>query len=120
MAISPERKEYIYQYAKEKLKRIPLDVPKATYEEIKAHAEARGKSVNGFIKHAISETMARDGSGGPQEAAGLPEGGGGIPVSPGTLEAAQRAAEAAGETLPVFVERAVSETAERDRLSRDS
>jgi len=62
MAITPERKEYIYQYAKEKLKRIPLDVPKATYEEIKAHAEAHSESTNGFIKRAISETMERDNS----------------------------------------------------------
>ena len=60
MAISPERKEYIYQYAKEKLKRIPLDVPKETYAEIKAHAEGQGRSVNGFIKQAISESMERD------------------------------------------------------------
>ena len=63
MAITPERKEYIYQYAKEKLKRIPLDVTKATYEEIKAHAEARQESTNGFIKRAISETMERDKAG---------------------------------------------------------
>lgn len=60
MAISPERKEYIYQYAKEKLKRIPLDVPKSSYEEIKNHAEAHSESVNGFIKRAIQETMERD------------------------------------------------------------
>ncbi len=60
MAMTPERKEYIYQYAKEKLKRIPLDVPKSTYEEIKAHAEARSESVNGFVKRAISEAMERD------------------------------------------------------------
>lgn len=43
-----------YQYAKEKLKRIPLDVPKTTYEEIKTHAEAHSESANGFIKRAIS------------------------------------------------------------------
>lgn len=60
MAITPKRKEYIYQYAKENLKRIPLDVSKSSYEEIKAHAEARSESVNGFIKRAISETMERD------------------------------------------------------------
>ena len=46
MSMTDERKEYIYQYAKENLKRIPLDVPKATYEQIKAHASAHGESVN--------------------------------------------------------------------------
>lgn len=54
------KKQYDIQYAKEKLKRIPLDVSKVTYERIKAHAAARGESVNGFIKRAISETMERD------------------------------------------------------------
>ena len=60
MSMTDERKEYIYQYAKENLKRIPLDVPKATYEQIKAHASANGESVNGFIKRAITEAMERD------------------------------------------------------------
>lgn len=60
MPMSDQRKEYIYKYAKENLKRIPLDVPKADYETIKAHSEARGESVNGFVKRAISETMERD------------------------------------------------------------
>lgn len=60
MAITAKRKEYIYAYQKENLKRIPLDVPKSVYEEIKAHVEATGTSVNGFIKRAISETMERD------------------------------------------------------------
>ena len=73
MAITTKRKEYIYQYAKDNLKRIPLDVPKATYEEVKAHAEARSESVNGFIKRAISETMDRDNAA-PAASEGLTEG----------------------------------------------
>ena len=55
-----KKKQYDIQYAKENLKRIPLDVSKTAYEEIKNHAEARSESVNGFIKRAISETMERD------------------------------------------------------------
>lgn len=55
-----KKKQYDIQYAKENLKRIPLDVSKTAYEEIKTHAEARSESVNGFIKRAISETMERD------------------------------------------------------------
>ena len=55
-----KKKQYDIQYAKENLKRIPLDVPKATYEEIKAHAEAHSESVNGFIKRAITDTIKRD------------------------------------------------------------
>lgn len=55
-----KKKQYDMQYAKENLKRIPLDVPKATYEQIKAHAEAHSESVNGFIKRAINKTMELD------------------------------------------------------------
>lgn len=55
-----KKKQYDIQYAKENLKRIPLDVPKATYEQIKAHAEAHSESVNGFIKRAINDTMKQD------------------------------------------------------------
>lgn len=45
---------------KAKLKRIPLDVPKEKYNEIKAAAETTGESVNGYIKKAIDERMERD------------------------------------------------------------
>ena len=55
-----KKKQYDIQYAKQNLKRIPLDVPKTIYEEIKAHAEVRSESINGFIKRAISEAMERD------------------------------------------------------------
>ena len=55
-----KKKQYDIQYAKENLKRIPLDVPKATYEQIKAHAKAHSESVNGFSKRAINKTMELD------------------------------------------------------------
>ena len=35
-------------------------VPKGEKEPIKAHAQARGESLNGFIVRAISETIERD------------------------------------------------------------
>lgn len=53
MTMSNDRKEYLYNYHKEKLKRIPLDVPIAKYEEIKIAADTSGESVNGYIKKAI-------------------------------------------------------------------
>lgn len=60
MALSEQRKGYLYDYQKAKLKRIPLDVPKEKYNEIKAAAETTGESVNGYIKKAIDERMERD------------------------------------------------------------
>lgn len=55
-----DRKEYLVNYHKNKLKRIPLDVPVEKYNQIKAYTESRGETVNGFIKRAIDETMERD------------------------------------------------------------
>lgn len=60
MAITEKRKETMMEYAKKNLKRVPLDVQKDYYDQIKAHAAAQGESVNGFIKRAIDETMKRD------------------------------------------------------------
>lgn len=58
--MNKKKAAYDMQYAKDNLKRIPLSVKKEYYEVIQAHAEGRGESVNGFIKRAIAETMARD------------------------------------------------------------
>ena len=50
-------KGYTEKYAKEHLKRVPLDVRKEKYEEIKAAADKAGESVNGFIKRAIDDRL---------------------------------------------------------------
>ena len=60
MSNSERKTEYNIKYAKDKLKRIPLDVQKEKYEEIKTAATAAGKTVNGYIKIAIDERMKRD------------------------------------------------------------
>ena len=44
----------------DKLDRINLTVQKGKKDEIKAHAESMGESVNGFINRAIDETIERD------------------------------------------------------------
>lgn len=49
--------EYNMQYAKEKLKRIPLDVQKEKYEQIQTAAQKANESVNGYIKKAIDMRM---------------------------------------------------------------
>ena len=51
--------KYSIEYAKTKLKRIPLDVQKEKYEEIKTAAGHAGESVNGYIKKDIDERMER-------------------------------------------------------------
>lgn len=42
------------------LDRVSLVMPKGRKDIIKAHANAHGESVNGFINRAIDHEMARD------------------------------------------------------------
>ena len=51
------KKQYTMEYAKQKLKRIPLDVQIDKYEEIKQASAAAGESVNGYIKKAIDKRL---------------------------------------------------------------
>ena len=60
MPLSESQKKARYNYAKNNLKRIPLDVQKDKYEEIKAAATTAGESVNGYIKKAVDQRMERD------------------------------------------------------------
>lgn len=57
--MSDQRKDYLYKYAKDNLKRIPLDVTKEKYDQIKAAADTAGESVNGYIKRAIDERLEK-------------------------------------------------------------
>lgn len=48
------------KYAAKAYDRVALLVKKGQKDQIKAHAEAHGESLNGFINRAINETIARD------------------------------------------------------------
>lgn len=58
--MTTNRTEYMLKYQREKLKRVPLDLTKEKYQQVKAAAERSGSSVNGYIKAAIDEKMSRD------------------------------------------------------------
>ncbi len=60
MADKIRKAQYDMEYAKTKLKRIPLDVTKDKYLEIKAAAEAANESVNGYIKKAIADRISTE------------------------------------------------------------
>lgn len=45
------------KFAKEKLKRVPLDLKKEDYERLSVAAKSAGMSVNGFIRAAINEKI---------------------------------------------------------------
>ena len=60
MTLTDAQKQARYNYAQKNLKRIPLDVQKEKYEQIKAAAVRNGESVNGYIKKAIDERIERN------------------------------------------------------------
>jgi predicted HicB family RNase H-like nuclease len=61
MPYNKKQKEYSMKYAKDNLKRIPLDVKKEYYDKvIVVEAEKRGISVRAFILQAIEEKISHD------------------------------------------------------------
>lgn len=60
MPYNEKNRDYSLKYAKEKLKRVPLDMKKADYEQLTQVAAAVGLSVNGYIKQAIAEKIERE------------------------------------------------------------
>lgn len=48
-----DRKEYLKEYKKKNLKRIPLEVDYDFYIRLQQAAALAGRSVNGFIKEAV-------------------------------------------------------------------
>lgn len=60
LKMTEDRKEYLYKYQKEKLKRVPLDLPINDYKILAETAAAAEMSINGYIKMAISEKIERE------------------------------------------------------------
>lgn len=118
MAVSKAQQKAVTKYVKAKYDRFGLTMPKGHLDEIKAHAEAQGESVNGFINRAIDHQISQDRDKGPSEALQGPPGDEGISLHPEALQTAQNAAQNAGDTVSQFVERAVETQAQRDETAR--
>ena len=54
------QKKASLKYARENLKRVPLDLKKEEYERLSEVAKSANMSINGFIKAAINEKIAQD------------------------------------------------------------
>lgn len=63
MTVSKAQQKAVHKYVRENYDRVEVTLPKGKKAEVKAHAEAQGESVNGFISRAIDETMERDQNG---------------------------------------------------------
>ena len=117
MAVSKSQQKAVHKYVKANYDRLELTVPKGRKDEIKAHAEAQGQSVNGFINAAIDEKMGKPPIS-PVEAPNLNDSPQAVSLRPEALRTAQEAAQSAGEAVSQFVERAVTTQAKRDEVAR--
>lgn len=59
--VSKKQQGHVNKYISKAYDRINLTVPKGQKEIIKAHAESKGESVNGFIQRAIDEAIKKEG-----------------------------------------------------------
>ena len=108
MAVSKAQQRAVHKYVKDNYDRMELTVPKGRKAEIKAIAESRGQSVNAFVNEAIDAALAGS----------VAQPDGDTVLTPKALTEARTAAEAAGEPVEAFIERAVTTQAERDKLAR--
>ncbi len=59
MSTSESQIKATMKYAKENLKRVPLDIKKEEYEKYRIFAESKGMSMRGFIIEAMEEKISR-------------------------------------------------------------
>ena len=108
MAVSKAQQRAVHKYIKDNYDRMELTVPKGRKAEIKAIAESRGQNVNAFVNEAIDAALTGS----------VAQPDGDTVLTPKALTEARTAAEAAGEPVEAFIERAVTTQAERDKLAR--
>ena len=99
MPVSKAQQKAVNKYMSEKYDRINLVVPKGRRDELRAKAEAAGKSLNSYL-------------------VGLIEGEAPQYITPEALDKATQAAQAAGEELEAWIARAINDTAQRDSMIR--
>lgn len=60
MPATKAQQRAVAKYKKENYDRAEILLPKGRKDEIKAHAAAKGESLNAFITRAIDETIEHD------------------------------------------------------------
>ena len=107
MPVSKAQQKAVNKYMAENYDRINLVVPKGRRDELRAKAEAAGKSLNAYLIGLIEGDDPAPSPQAPQY------------LTTEALEQATQAAQAAGEELQAWITRAISDTAKRDQNIRD-
>ena len=64
LAIREAQRKAVQKYKDKAYNRLEISVPKGKKIDLKAHAEERGESLNGFVNRAIDEAVERGNDGG--------------------------------------------------------
>ena len=99
----------------ENMSTLGCKVKKAQAESFKAYCAGQGKTSNSVLRDYVLDCIGESDC--PHSATERPQEGGGLQLSPEAEKAAQEAAQAAGEAVPQFIERAVATQAKRDKQS---
>ena len=59
MAVSKAQQKAVAKYEAKKYDKTLIRMEKGRLSKVRAHAESRGESLNGFIVRAVDETMER-------------------------------------------------------------
>ena len=113
MAVSESRKKANLKWDAANLDRVSIAMPKGMKDTVKAAAAAAGESMNQYIIGATEQRINRKS---PQNAAEA-RGDSNTILAPDALKIAQEAAQRAGEDVPAFVSRAVTNQDQRDKLA---
>lgn len=106
MPVSKAQQKAVNKYMSEKYDRINLVVPKGRRDELRAKADAAGKSLNSYL---IGLIQGDD----PAPAPGVPQ-----YITPEAMNTAIEAAKESGETIQEWISRAIKDTANRDEQLR--
>lgn len=109
MAVSESRKKANVKWDAANLDRISIALPKGKKDVIKSAAAAVGESMNQYISGAIDMRL---------NGCSAPAGDSAPIMSPSALSLARDGAQKANETLPAFLERAVTDEIKRDEMKR--
>ena len=109
MAPTEAQKRASAKYQRENIASLACRVKKEQAESFKAYCAGQGKTSNAVLRDYVLDCIGE-----PDSAQERPQEGRGLQLSPEAEKAAQEGAEATGETVPQFIERAVVTQAKRD------
>lgn len=118
MAVSESKKKANMKWDSANMATLACKVKKEQAEQFKAYCAGIGETVNAVLQSHVFDCISGKAPQNPAEGRQSNAEGVGDILTPAALQTACSAAQDAGETVPVFVERAVNAQAQRDKLTQ--